>query len=91
MLANSRTPSETARAMYEISSISTNNGTSAKGVPEGMKNEKKCSPCFCNPRIVTPRKMITDRPIDTMILVVTVNPYGMLPLRFAMIMKKNSE
>ena len=74
MLANNRTPSETARAMYEISSISTNNGTSARGVPDGIKYEKKCNPCFCSPRIVTPRKIVTDSPIDTTIDVVTVNP-----------------
>jgi hypothetical protein len=74
MFANSRTPSETARARYEISSISTSNGTSARGVPDGMKYEKNYRPCFWRPRIVTPRKMITDSPIDTIIDVVTVNP-----------------
>ena len=32
MLANNRTPKETARAKYEINSIKTNRGTKAKGV-----------------------------------------------------------
>jgi len=91
MLANSRTPRDTARARYEISSIRTSRGTRARGVPDGTKNAKKWIPCFCSPRIVTPRKIITDRPILTIIEVVIVKPYGMLPLRFAMIMKKNSE
>jgi hypothetical protein len=44
MLANNRTPSETARAMYEISSIRTNIGTRTRGVPDGMKYAKKCTP-----------------------------------------------
>ena len=91
MLAKRRTPRETARARYEISSISTSRGTSARGVPDGTKNAKKWIPCFCRPRIVTPRKIITDSPILTMIDVVIVNPYGMFPLRFAIMMKKNSE
>lgn len=91
MLAKRRTPRETARARYEISSISTSRGTSARGVPDGTKNAKKWIPCFCRPRIVTPRKIITDSPMLTMIEVVIVKPYGMFPLRFAMMMKKNSE
>lgn len=32
MLANNRTPKETARAKYEINSIKTNRGTKAKGL-----------------------------------------------------------
>ena len=74
MLANSRTPRETARARYEISSISTSRGTSPRGVPDGMKYAKKCTPWMLSPRIVTPRKIITESPIATIIDVVTVNP-----------------
>ena len=40
---NSRTPSETARDRYEISSIGASIGTSTSGVPAGRKNEKKCT------------------------------------------------
>lgn len=39
-LANNRRPNDTARAKYETSSINTNNGTNANGVPAGTKNEK---------------------------------------------------
>ena len=89
MLANSRTPSDTARARYEISSIRTSSGTSPSGVPDGMKYAKKCTPWMLSPSVVTPRKIITDSPIATIIDVVTVNPYGMFPLRLAITMKKN--
>lgn len=41
MLAKSRTPSDTARAKYDTSSISTNAGTSTRGVPVGRKKAKK--------------------------------------------------
>ena len=91
VLANSRTPSEKARARYEISSIGTSRGTSHRGVPEGTKNEKKCTLCSCRPRIVTPMKIVILRPILTIIDVATVNPYGTLPLRFAIRIKKNRE
>lgn len=74
MLANNRTPNETARAMYEISSISTNIGTNTRGVPDGMKYAKKCTPWIFSPNVVTPMKIITDSPIDTITDVVTVNP-----------------
>lgn len=44
MLANNRTPNETARAEYEINSINTSIGTRTNGVPDGMKYEKKWIP-----------------------------------------------
>ena len=91
MLANSRTPRLKARAKYEINSIGTSRGTSPSGVPEGTKNEKKCTLCSRRPRIVTPMKIVILRPILTIIDVATVNPYGTLPLRFAIRIKKNRE
>lgn len=91
MLANSRTPRLKARAKYEINSINTNNGTIPNGVPAGTKNEKKCTPCRYSPKIVTPKKIVKLRPIETMIEVVSVYPYGTLPFRLARMMKKNSE
>ena len=64
-LANNRTPKEKALAIYEMNSINTNIGTNAKGVPAGTKNEKKCNLCLANPKIVTPIKIVTLRPNDT--------------------------
>ena len=72
ILANRRTPRLNARARYEINSISTSNGTIPIGVPAGTKYEKKCTPCRYSPRIVTPKKIVKLRPIDTMIEVVNV-------------------
>jgi hypothetical protein len=91
MLANSRTPSDTARAKYDTSSISTSLGTSPNGVPLGTKNAKKWIPWRCRPMIVTAIQIITDRPIDTITDVVIVNEYGTLPVRFEISTKKNSE
>jgi hypothetical protein len=91
ILANSRTPRLNARAKYEINSISTSNGTIPIGVPAGTKYEKKCTPCRYNPRIVTPKKIVKLRPIDTIIEVVSVYPYGTFPLRLAIRIKKKSE
>ena len=90
-LASSRTPSEIARARYEISSIGASTGTSARGVPAGRKNEKKCTLWIARPRIVTPMKIITLRPRDTTRELPTVNPYGMLPLRLENSRNRNSE
>jgi len=72
-LENNRTPRLNARAKYEISSIKANNGTSANGVPAGTKKLKKWIPCRINPRIVTPKKIITLRPIATIALDVKAN------------------
>jgi len=63
--ANNRTPKENALAMYEINSINTNIGTKANGVPAGTKNEKKCSLCLAKPNNVTPIKIVTLNPNDT--------------------------
>lgn len=64
-LANNRTPKEKALAIYEMNSIKTNIGTNAKGVPAGTKNEKKCNLCLAKPNNVTPIKIVTLRPKDT--------------------------
>ena len=90
-LASSRTPSDRARARYEISSIGARIGTRAIGVPAGRKNEKKCSLWILSPRIVTPIKIITLRPSETTRELPTVNPYGTLPTRLENSRKKNSE
>lgn len=67
--------------------------TSPRGVPEGTKNEKKCTLCSRRPIRVTPIKIVILRPRLTLIDidVATFNPYGTLPLRLAIRMKKNSE
>ena len=74
IFANSRTPSDTARARYEMISIGTSSGIRAVGAPVGTKKLKKCSLCSDSDRIVTPRKIVTLSPSATIIEVVTVNP-----------------
>jgi hypothetical protein len=73
MLAKGRTPRETARAKYEIDSISTSRITSPRGVPNGMNYAKKCTRWMLSPRIITPGKIITKSPTATIIDVVTLN------------------
>ena len=73
MLANNRTPKLNARAKYEINSIRASNGTNARGVPAGTKKLKKWIPCRMNPKIVTPKKIITLSPIATIALDVKAN------------------
>lgn len=51
--------------MYETSSITTSSGIRAVGVPAGRKNVANFHPCFTIARIVTPRKIVTDSPIQT--------------------------
>ena len=91
MLANNRTPKDTDRATYEINSIKTNKGTKAKGVPEGTKNEKKCNLWIDKPKIVTPINIVNDNPIETIIDVVIVNVYGILPTKLEHKINKNKE
>ena len=71
MLANNRTPNETALAKYDTTSIKTNNGTNAKGVPAGTKKEKNLIPCIDKANIVTPIKIVKLKPKDTTPLAVT--------------------
>ena len=90
-LANNRIPNEKAQAKYDTSSINTNKGTKANGVPEGTKYEKNLILCIDNPKIVTPIKIVKERLNDTIIDVVIVNEYGTLPFKLAINMKKNKE
>ena len=91
MFLNNRTPKLKARAKYEINSIKHSKGTNAKGVPAGTKKLKKWIPCRINPKIVTPKKMVTLNPIATMTLDVNANEYGTLPTRFAIKMNQKIE
>lgn len=72
ILANNRTPKETALAQYETNSIQTNKGTNANGVPSGTKNEKKANLCKDIAKIVTPMKRVKLAPIETIADVVIV-------------------
>ena len=72
ILANNLIPNENALAKYDTTSIRTNNGTSAKGVPEGTKYEKNFKLCKYNAKIVTPVTIVNDRPIVTITEVVIV-------------------
>jgi len=72
ILANNLIPNDKALAKYDTVSIKTNNGTKAKGVPEGTKYEKKCNLWIYNPSIVTPVNIVNDNPIVTITEVVIV-------------------
>ena len=72
ILANNRTPKDTALAQYDTNSIQTNAGTKAKGVPSGTKNEKNVNLCKDKAKIVTPINKVKLAPIQTIAEVVTV-------------------
>lgn len=91
MFANSRTPSENARDTYDTSSITTSSGIRSVGVPAGRKNVANLKPCFTIARNVTPRKIVTDSPIQTITDEVIANEYGTLPNRLPNSTKKNIE
>ena len=91
MLANNRIPKEKALAKYDTNSINTNKGTKASGVPDGTKKLKNLVLCIDKPKIVTPIRIVKDKPIETIIEEVTVNEYGTLPTKLAIKIKKNIE
>ena len=72
ILANNRTPKDTALAQYDTNSIQTNAGTKANGVPSGTKNEKNVNLCKDKAKIVTPINNVKLAPIQTIAEVVTV-------------------
>lgn len=58
MLAASLKPNDTFLAKYDINSINTNKGNSAKGQPDGTNNEKNFKPCLLRPNIVAPKTTV---------------------------------
>ena len=56
-----------------MNSININKGTKAKGVPLGIKNEKNFIPCLAKDKIVTPKKIVKDKPKVTIALALTAN------------------
>ena len=66
MLAINRRPRLAALAIYEINSMITKSGTKAKGLPAGIKYEKKCNLWVLSPKIVTPVQIVKLKPMATM-------------------------
>ncbi len=91
IFANSRIPRLNARETYDTISITTSRGTRAVGVPAGRKNVANFHPCFATARIVTPRKIVTDSPIQTITELVIAKLYGTFPNRLPNSTKKNIE
>ena len=56
-----------------MNSININKGTKANGVPLGIKNEKNFIPCLDKDKIVTPKKIVKDKPKVTIALAFTAN------------------
>ena len=54
MFAANLKPKDTFLAKYEINSINTSNGNSAKGHPAGTNKEKNSNPCLFKPNNVAP-------------------------------------
>ena len=64
---------------YETISIATNNGAKAIGAPEGKNNDNKWKPCVFIPIMFIAIKAIKANPKVTIIWLVTVKLYGIIP------------
>ena len=79
MLAKSLTDRLIGLLRYEIISITTINGNKTIGTPLGTKSFKYPSPCLINPIIVTPININAANTKVTMMWLVTVKEYGIIP------------
>lgn len=91
ILAKSRNPKETALAKYDTNSIKTNKGTKPSGVPAGTKYEKNLIPWSLTAKIVTPKKIVTDNPKQTITELVTAKLYATLEIKLEIKTKINNE
>ena len=91
IFANSRTDKLIGRTRYEISSIKIRRIVNGNGVPDGINNFKKPIPFLAKPVIVTPKKTTIAKANVTAMWLVTVNVYGIIPIRFANKMNIKSE
>ena len=81
ILANNRMDSETGRDKYEMISITIMNGTKTLGAPWGTKELKKCRPWVKMPSKVTPMNTASAMAKVTMMWLVKVKLYGIMPSR----------
>ena len=65
--------------VIEIISIITINGSSTTGTPLGTNNLRYPKPCLINPTIVTPMKINAANTKVTIMWLVTVKVYGIIP------------
>ena len=79
MFAKSLTDKLIGRLKYEIISITTIKGSSTTGTPLGTNNFKYPNPCLIKPITVTHIKINAARTKVTMIWLVTVKVYGIIP------------
>ena len=80
-LANNRIDKLKTLNVYDINSINTNNGANANGAPGGKNKLKKCVPFFKIPKILIPTKIANAIEKVTMIWLVTVKLYGIIPIK----------
>tara|TARA_B100000674_G_C37422774_1_gene725830 strand:+ start:179 stop:523 length:345 start_codon:yes stop_codon:yes gene_type:complete len=79
MLANNLTDRLIGLLKYEIISIITINGNKTIGTPLGTNNFKYPKPCLIKPIIVTPININAAKTKVTIMWLVTVNVYGIIP------------
>ena len=79
IFANNLTDKLIGLLKYEIISITTINGNKTIGTPLGTKSFKYPSPCLINPIIVTPTNINAANTKVTMMWLVTVKEYGIIP------------
>lgn len=90
-LANNRNPNDTDLAKLDINSIITSKGTKNPGVPNGRKNEKYLILCFTIANKVTPMKIVTLKPRQTIIELVIAKLYGTLEVKLDININKKRE
>ena len=70
-------------------SIGTNNNAKDNDAPGGKNNPKKCKPCFLKPIIFRPIKLTIPKVKVKIRWLVTVNVYGIIPIKLQLKTKKN--
>ncbi len=90
MLANRRTDRLTGRVRYDRISIGTSRTSSTLGTPCGTNNVRKCAPCRMTPSTVTRMNTVSASAKVTMMWLVKVKEYGIMPSRLPSRMNMNS-
>lgn len=90
MFAASLSPRDTFLARYDINSINTSNGNSAKGQPAGTKREKNLSPCLLKPKIVAPKTIVKLSENVNIKWLVEAKLYGTIPIKLFTKIKTNN-
>jgi hypothetical protein len=90
MFANRRTAKDIGLNRKDNNSMTTNNGASQLGIPDGRKIFKNDNPKFLRANIIQPIKKLRLKKKVTAMCEVTVKAYGVNPMRLENRINKNN-